>query len=69
MLRRGRYKQQICIISTGLFAAQGCSYRGTRKAMGLRLQPSNWLNTARNFPGLTGLFSNGAPSLFKERRH
>ena len=37
--------------------------------MGLRLQPSNWLNTARNFPGLTGLFSNGAPSLFKERRH
>ncbi|MCY1442104.1 hypothetical protein D9M71_584520 [compost metagenome] len=34
-----------------------------------RHQPSNWLNTARNFPGLTGLFSSGAPSLCNDRRH
>ena len=27
MLRRGRYRQQICNAGTGLFAALGCSYK------------------------------------------
>ena len=34
-----------------------------------RDQSSNWLSTARSLPGLTGLFSSGAPRAWRLRRH
>ena len=32
MLRRGQYPPRISVVLTGLFAAQGCSYRGRASA-------------------------------------